>query len=445
MKPPEVHALGRHAREAVRLARPALPIGTTGFTSWPSAFNPGTVVLLDSREIRAAALRAWLGAAPDEANILAIVQPGSRLEVSGIRNLMGDDAHPPPRLLASALTLWARGELPTSPHVLALRPEPAESSCTPQTLPAWTPVIEELPGPWQVLDPDAHLHPELELALRRSLWPWPAEGFGPREAAARAWHEGRWPLAWMADSLAMHLETVRRVLGPEAMARAIAFVAHHLPTDGWTVPEMDEDMLPLELADLAEEADRHDRSLLLQLVRARELAVAPLGQRLDEEGWRLRRRHLPDPTGPWRLVEDAWKAAEPRQAPSRGTRTTTSSPPAHRRHGGVIDGHWFEPILPKRPATGWGMICDGSTPASPVGGALRDTPVWARPAAEDPRRALWDQAADLREWRTDGWWLTWGEGSTLREMHLGPDESAAQTRLERVAQGHARSWWRRHP
>jgi len=440
MRPPEVHVLGPTAHEALKQARPSLPTGTTGFEGWPRQVHPGTVVVLDLREVRPGAPAGFLETAPG-VDMLVAVSAGTRLVGDGVRNLVDEGSLPATAVLATALRLWARGELPPTAHPLGLRPHPAVRRHPPGSASGWTPAIDELPGPWRVLDPTAPLAAEVEEALKRALWPWKPTAGGPREAAARAWQAGRWPLAWMADSLKRHLDAVRRAHGIEAAESALAIVARHLAAADTPDPVLDEDMVPLDLADVADEVERHDRSLLLQLVRARDLAVAPLGQRLDEEGWHLRRQHLPRTDSLWRLLEEAWNAP-PVSAHGRVAvaRDEDPPPPAHRRHGGVEDGRWFVPELASRQPRNWRMPGNPvtSAPLPPPGGAH-----WPRPRPEAYLPELWRRTAMLREWRPDGWWLTWGEGDVLREYRLGPDDKEAGSNLELLAVGHARSWWRR--
>jgi hypothetical protein len=441
MRPPEVHVLGPTAREALKQARAALPTGTTGFEGWPGQVHPGAVVLMDLREIRPGAPASFLEAALTSVDVLVVVPAGTCLDGDGVRNLIDEGRLPATAVLATALRLWARGELPPTGHPLGLRPQPAGRRQPPGAGSGWTPGIEELPGPWRVLDPTAPLAAEVEEALKRALWPWKQTSAGPKEAAARAWQTGRWPLAWMAESLNRHLDAVRRAYGTEAAESAMALMARYLAAADAPAPVLDEDMLPLDLADVADEAERHDRSLLLQLVRARDLAVAPLGQRLCEEGWRLRRQHLPGTESLWRLLEGAWNAPQgPAPVRVQDARVEDLPPPAHRRHGGTDGGRWFVPVLASRKPRNWSM------PRSTVARAPTASPVgahWPRPRPEQYRPELWRRTDMLREWRPDGWWLTWGEGEFLREWRLGLDGQEASSNLDRLALGHARSWWRR--
>lgn len=443
MRPPEVHLLGRSAEAALERARPRLPVGTTAFRGWPDSPGPTTVVLLACDEVAPRALNLRLREAPKTLAVLAVVSRGRSLAGPAVYQLVDEKGHPSELILETALCLWAQDELPPTSLPLSLRPHPVDTPLGPEIYHPGPEGLPGLPGPWRIFDSEAELAPEVEELLRTTLWPWPKGPMPAREAALRAWREARWPLAWMADSLRAHLEGVRRTAGKEAMARALSRIVGDLPGEEDPRPELDEEGLPLALAELADEAQQHDRSVLLQLVRARDLAKRPLDARLREEGWQLRRKYLPPATGPWRLIEEAWEACDrmPITPPPRGHQET-SAPSPLRRHGGVHLGRWFVPWSQAHlvAARGWNW----PSLVSPER-VVPSLPLATRPRASDPGAALWQATSVMREERADGWWLTWGEGQHLREAHLGKDGSEAMARLVRFARAQARGWWRKSP
>lgn len=444
MTAPEVHLWGPAAHAAWRRVRAALPLGSTSFAGWPQGSGSRSILVVDATRTPPDPLMERLVRLPRGVTVLAALQPGIRLEGQRLWQVEAAHQEEAAASLALALVLATRKELPPTAMALRLRGRMAEEgmqpSGSPRRLASQALPDTSLPGPWAILDPLSPLDPETSRALEEWLWPWKSGTGDALEAARDAWSRGRWPLAWMADSLSDHLDSHVAGDDPEAATRALVRITDAL-SRGPFLPCPTEDDLPVALAERVEEVEGHNRSLLLDLVRAKDLALAPAATRLREEGWELRRRHLPDPAGLWSLVKTWWERLEDpaSRAPTARTsdRPVGTPPPPHRRHGGIHEESWFEPIGLAREGAGWvsSPLRLRSLPSLPNRG-------WRAPARKDISAELKALCADLVEPGPEGPSWVWGEGSLQHVVPIPADPRLADALLERLAINHARTWWR---